>query len=137
MNDSPASVLIVDDDDDIRINFSDILQDIGYRTTTAECAESALDYVRKDDFDVVLLDYKLPGMDGASLYREIKRLRPSIPAIMITAWSGSDGAQQALNAGTWDVLRKPVDIPELLHKLDQATNAPLARIIHVPSSAAF
>jgi DNA-binding NtrC family response regulator len=121
--------LIVDDDDDIRANFSDILKDLGYRTTTAESAELALDLVRKDDFDAVLLDFKLPGMDGVSLYREIKRLRPSIPAIMITALAGSDGAQQAFNAGTWDVLRKPVHIPEMLDKLEQATKAPLVLVV--------
>ena len=129
MNAAHPKVLIVDDDADIRSNFSDILGDLGYQTTTAQDGESALECVRNNPFDVVLLDYKMPGMDGASLYSEIKKLQPSIAAIMITAWAGSDGAQQARNAGTWDVLRKPVDIPLLLDKLSEAVSAPIVLVV--------
>jgi DNA-binding NtrC family response regulator len=121
--------LIVDDDEDIRTNFADILNDLGYQITTADDGDSALRCVRQHDFDVVLLDYKMPDMDGAALYCEIKKLQPSIAAIMVTAWAGSDGARQALDAGTWEVLRKPVDIPVLLDKLDQAASAPLVLVV--------
>lgn len=124
-----SQILIVDDDADIRSNFSDILEDLGYQTTTAKDGATALEIVREKSFDVVLLDYKMPGMDGASLYHEIKKLQPSVAAIMITAWAGSDGAQQARNAGTWDVLSKPVDIPILLEKLSQAAKAPIVLIV--------
>ncbi|QEF98821.1 Response regulator receiver protein [Stieleria maiorica] len=129
MNERGSRVLIVDDDADIRANFSDILSDLGYQTTTAEDGVAALRCIRESRFDVVLLDYQMPGMDGASLYREIKKLQPSIAAIMITAWAGSDGAQQAKNAGTWDVLRKPVDIPDLLEKLSRAATAPIVLVV--------
>ncbi|WP_372897261.1 response regulator [Stieleria sp.] len=129
MNESGSRVLIVDDDADIRTNFADILSDLGYQTTTAEDATAALRCVRDSRFDVVLLDYQMPGMDGASLYREIKKLQPSVAAIMITAWAGSDGAQQAKNAGTWDVLRKPVDIHDLLEKLARAASAPIVLVV--------
>ncbi|WP_182870064.1 response regulator [Stieleria mannarensis] len=129
MNERGSRVLIVDDDADIRSNFADILSDLGYQTTTAEDGAAALRCIRESRFDVVLLDYQMPGMDGASLYREIKKLQPSVAAIMITAWAGSDGAQQAKNAGTWDVLRKPVDIPDLLEKLSRAATAPIVLVV--------
>lgn len=108
------SVLIVDDDDDIRSNVRDILEDLGYRTDEAHDGPSALRLVEERSYDVALLDFKMPGMDGATLYREIKKLRPEIVAIMVTAYAGSDGAQKAKDAGTWRVLPKPVDIPSLL-----------------------
>lgn len=129
MNKKPPNVLIVDDDADIRSNLADILGNLGYHTTTAHDGESALQCVRAGQFDVVLLDYKMPGMDGASLYQEIKKLQPSVAAIMVTAWAGSDGAQRARDAGTWDVLRKPVNIPELLDKLAEAANAPVVLVV--------
>ncbi|MCA9135333.1 MAG: response regulator [Planctomycetales bacterium] len=129
MNGASTSVLIVDDDADIRTNIADILNDLGYHTTTAENGVAALEIVREKPIDVVLLDYKMPGMDGASLYREIKKLQPAVAAIMITAWAGSDGAQQARDAGTWDVLRKPVDIPTLLNRLSHAAGAPIVLIV--------
>ena len=124
-----GSILIVDDDPDIRFNFADILTELGYRISTAADGQTALEQVREQHFDVVLLDYKMPGMDGATLYNEIKKLRPSIVAIMVTAWAGSDGAQRALSAGTWEVLRKPVNIPVLLEKLRQAINAPIILVV--------
>ena len=122
-------VLIVDDDEDIQANFADILQEFGYQTTTAGCGQSALEMIREADFDVVLLDYQMPGMDGATLYDEIKKLRPSIAAIMVTAWAGSDGAKRAKEAGTWEVMRKPVNIGELLAKVKTATSAPVILVV--------
>lgn len=80
-------------------------------------------------FDVALVDFKMPGMDGAELYRQIRVLRPEIVAIMITAYAGSDGAQQALDAGTWKVLRKPVDFPELLSMIDKVVHEPIVLIV--------
>lgn len=122
-------ILIVDDDEDIRTNFSDILCELGYETSLAGDGESALQLVREKEYDVVLLDYQMPGMDGATLYDAIKKVRPSIAGIMVTAWAGSDGAQRARDAGTWEVLRKPVDIAELLGKIQLATAAPLVLVV--------
>tara|TARA_R110002049_G_scaffold50370_3_gene143116 strand:+ start:159884 stop:160612 length:729 start_codon:yes stop_codon:yes gene_type:complete len=124
-----ARVLVVDDDKDIRTNITDILCDLGYDAVMAKDGASALQHVRQQNFEVALLDYKMPGMDGATLYEEIKKLRPSIAAIMVTAYAGSDGAKRASDAGTWDILRKPVDIRELLDKVEQATQSPLVLIV--------
>ena len=129
MNRGNARVLIVDDDSDIRTNFCDILQDLGYAARTAGDGVEAIDWVRRELFDVVLLDYKMPGMDGASLYKEIKKVQPAIAAIMITAWAGSEGVRQAKEAGTWDVLRKPVDVTDLLSKLSQSATASIVLVV--------
>jgi DNA-binding NtrC family response regulator len=129
MDDGPKSLLIVDDDEDIRTNFRDILDEHGYQVDVACDGPSALELVRMHCYDVVLLDFKMPGMDGAALYRKIKEICPETAAIMVTAYAGSTGAQEALDAGTWKVLRKPVDVPELLDVLKQASQAPVVLLV--------
>lgn len=120
-------ILIVDDDEDILANLSDILDDLGYETDTANCGEDAMGIVRQicpDEescqFDLCLLDFKMPGIDGVELYQKITALNPKLRAIMITAYAGDDGVQRAIEAGTWKVLRKPVDIEQLLRTIREA-----------------
>jgi len=127
-NDS-TSVLIVDDDADIRANIQDILDDLGFQTDTAADGPSAIELVRQRPFDIALLDYRMPGMDGATLYREVKRLRSEMAAIMITAYAGSTGAQDATDAGAWHVLHKPVDVAQLLSVLDVVRRTPLVLLV--------
>ena len=119
-------ILIVDDDVDNLANLSDILEERGYQTETAvngACALEKLQHDSPDDyckFDLCLLDFKMPGMDGVELYRNILSAHPGLRAIMITAFAGEDGVQRAEAAGTWKVLRKPVDIELLLGMISEA-----------------
>ncbi|MFN3191977.1 MAG: response regulator [Aureliella sp.] len=129
MNAPSKSVLIVDDDRDICSNLNDILTDLGYVTEVAHDGESALNYVAEQPFDIALLDYKMPGMNGTDLYKELKRLQPELLAIMITAHAGSGGVQEALEAGTWRVLRKPVDVSQLLPLIESGSKQPLVLLV--------
>lgn len=129
MAEKQKSVLIVDDDSDIRANICDILTDLGYRIDTAHDGPAALELVQKKQYDVALLDFKMPGMNGAALYREMKKIRPEIVAIMVTAYAGSNGVQEALDAGTWRVLRKPVDLSQLLPLVEEASHQPLILLV--------
>lgn len=119
-------ILIVDDDEDTLANLSDILSDAGFKIDTATCGELALKKVRSkcpDEeccYDLCLLDFKMPGMDGVELFKQIQQINPKLRAIMITAFAGDDGVQRAIDAGTWKVLRKPVEIPELLGMISDA-----------------
>src|SRR5437764_5346527 len=106
MKPSEASILVVDDDVDTCRNLSDILTDLGYHVDTAHDGPTALELVRKRPYDVALLDYKMPGMDGLTLYREIKRLRSGTVAIVVTAYAGGDTAEESLQAGAWQMLAK-------------------------------
>ena len=123
------SVLIVDDDVDIAANVSDILQEFGYTVTSAHDGESALAKVNESKFDVALLDFKMPDMDGATLYERIRKIQPQMVAIMVTANAGSDGVDRAIGAGVWQVLRKPVEIPELLGKIESVSNQALILVV--------
>jgi DNA-binding NtrC family response regulator len=127
--DRPKRVLIVDDDADIRFNIRDILEDLGYQTDVAADGPSALALIEQTLYDVALLDFKMPGMDGADLYREIKKRRPEIPAIMITAYAGTDGDDKAKQAGTWHVLHKPVELSELLPLVDEVSRTPVVLVV--------
>lgn len=123
------SILVVDDDVDTCRNLSDILTDLGYRVDTAHDGPSALELVRKNAYDIALLDYKMPGMDGLTLYRAIKRLRAGTVAIVVTAYAGSTTAEEALEAGAWRVLPKPVDFRRLLPLVGEAVVQPLVLVV--------
>jgi two-component system, NtrC family, response regulator HydG len=129
MNTANASVLVVDDEVDICHNLSDILTDLGYHVEIAHDGPSALELVRQKHYDIALLDLKMPGMDGLTLYREIRKLRPEIVAIVVSAYAAPETAAQALDAGAWQVLSKPVDFPRLMGLLEEAAGQPLVLIV--------
>lgn len=127
MNKKVYRILIVDDDQDILANLSDILNDLGYETDTATCGEDAIGKVEQFcpsqsqcQYDLCLLDFKMPGIDGVELYERILEFNPKLRAIMVTAFAGDDGIKRAVEAGTWEVLRKPVDISILLDTIAEA-----------------
>jgi DNA-binding NtrC family response regulator len=126
---APPTILIVDDDVDTCRNLADILTDLGYQVETAHNGLSALELVRQRHYDVALLDYKMPGMDGLTLYREIKKLRAGTVAIVVTAYAGNGTAEEALQAGAWQVLAKPVDFPKLLGLVNEVLGQPLVLIV--------
>jgi len=122
-------VLVVDDEEDICNNLSDILTDVGYEVDCAGNGEVALELVRRRHYDVALLDLRMPGMDGLTLYREIKKLRAGTVAILVTAYAGGTTSDEAFAAGAWHVLPKPVDLPELLGLVDLAQGQPLVLLV--------
>jgi two-component system response regulator HydG len=126
---TPAAILVVDDDVDTCRNLSDILTDLGYHVDTAHDGPSALEHVRRQGYDVALLDLKMPGMDGIELYREIRKLRAETVALVVTAYASRAAAEQALAAGAWQVLAKPVDFGRLLGLVDQALGQPLVMVV--------
>ncbi len=107
----------------------DILSDLGYRTDTARNGAEAIEKVDRAAFDVVLLDLKMPGMDGVAAYTEIKHLRPETVAIVVSAFSGSELAEAALEEGAAQVLGKPVDVPVLLAAIESFLAQPLVLLV--------
>jgi DNA-binding NtrC family response regulator len=124
-----AWILVVDDDPDICRNLSDILTDLGYQVDTAQDGASALELVRRRPYDVALLDLKMPGMDGLTLYREIKKERAGTVSLLVTAFAGPATAEEALAAGAWKVVAKPVNFPKLLRLVDEALDQPLVLVV--------
>lgn len=123
------SILVVDDEADLCQNLADILGDFNYRVDTALNGTEALALVRQKRFDVALLDLQMPGMDGLTLYREIRRLQPDMVALIVTAYASGRTADDALLAGAWQVLSKPLDLSRLLSLMDDATSQPLVLVV--------
>lgn len=125
----PTRLLVVDDDVDTCANLSDILSDFGYEVQTASEATTALRLLEEQGFDVVLLDLKMPGMDGLQLYRELKCRSSSTVAILITGFADQDTRQRAEQLGVWRILPKPVDVPALMPLISEAAGQPLLLVV--------
>jgi adenylate cyclase len=112
----PAHILITDDDPSIRKVLTILLQDAGYRVSTASSGEEALAFMELVTPDLILMDLIMPGMNGEEVTRRIKAdlQRPFIPIILITASGDQRAKITGLDAGADDFLIKPVDIGELL-----------------------
>jgi two-component system response regulator HydG len=124
-----GSILVVDDDSDICRNLSDILTDLGYHVDTATDGPAAIELVRRNPYDVALLDLKMPGMNGLEVYRAIRRLRASTVALIVTAYASQATAEEAIQAGAWRVVPKPVDLPGLLSLVKEALGQPLVLVV--------
>jgi DNA-binding response OmpR family regulator len=122
-------ILVVDDDPDICRNLSDILTDLGYSVDFAHDGPGALELVSRRPYDVALLDLKMPGMDGLTLYREIKKQHAATVALLVTAYAGPSTEIEALSAWAWKVVPKPVDFPTLLGLVDEALDQPLVLVV--------
>jgi DNA-binding NtrC family response regulator len=113
-------MLVVDDEKNQRETYTLILEDDGYAVTTAQSGEQALRLARENDFDLVLTDYKMAGMDGLTLLSELLKIDPSIIVVMMTAHGSVDSVKEALRGGAFDYLGKPVDRDELLRVVQSA-----------------
>jgi DNA-binding NtrC family response regulator len=129
MTDQHPTILVVDDEVDTCRNLSDILTDLGYRVDVAHDGLSALELVKRNAYDVALLDLRMPGMDGLELFHRIRELRSGTVGIIVTAYAGTDTTERALAAGAWQVLAKPVDFSRLLAVVEQAVGQPLVLIV--------
>jgi len=102
-----ANILVVDDEQIIRLLFKETLEELGHRVITAETGSEGLELVKQRDFDLVFLDLKMPGMDGAELFRRIKTIKPKLPVTIITGYPESDMMARALAQGPFGVMNKP------------------------------
>ena len=113
-------VLVVDDEKNQREIYMMILGDDGYNVTTAQSGEQALRFARENQFDLVLTDYKMFGMDGLTLLSELLKLDPSIIVVMMTAHGSVESVKDALRGGAFDYLEKPIDRAQLLKVVQNA-----------------
>jgi excisionase family DNA binding protein len=102
-----ANILVVDDEQIIRLLFKETLEELGHRVITADTGSEGLELVKQRDFDLVFLDLKMPGMNGANLFRQIKTIKPTLPVTIITGYPESDMMAQALAQGPFGVMNKP------------------------------
>ncbi len=107
------SILIVDDEKLLLHSLKTALSRGGYQAITATSGEEALESFRENNPDIILLDVKLPDMDGMQVLKKIKAVDGNVPVIIMTAFSGIKGAVEAIKLGAYDYIAKPFDIDEL------------------------
>jgi len=108
------NILIVEDGQSQRMILRDFLVKEGYTVEEAESGEKGVAAVKAGHFDLLLLDYKMPGMNGLEVLEEVKKINPDVDVIMMTAFGTIDTAVRAMKSGAVDYVTKPVDLDELL-----------------------
>ena len=115
------SILIVDDEESVRDSLYNWFIEDGFRVACAENAKKALTILESDQFDIILADIKMPGMDGLEMLRRIKSIKPDSIVIVMTAFATVDTAVKALKDGAYDYVTKPFDPDDLTHLIRNAT----------------
>lgn len=120
--DEKVSILIVDDEESVRDSLYDWFIDDGYSVACAENAKEALAKLETRNYDIILADIKMPGMDGLEMHRRIRSLNKESIVIIMTAFASVSTAVQALKDGAYDYITKPFDPDDLSHLIRNATS---------------
>jgi signal transduction histidine kinase/CheY-like chemotaxis protein len=110
-----ARILVVDDERNVLMSLQAILQEDGYRVDTAERSVLAVEAIRKNHYDLVLTDLKMPGIDGLELLAEVRKFSPTTVTIMMTGYGSVDTAIDAVRLGAYEYLLKPMEVVDLKH----------------------
>ena len=113
-----AKILVIDDDETVCSLFKDTLDGSGHTVTTVNESSEGLELVKNQDYDLVFLDLKMPVMDGAELFRQIRLAKPKLPVTIITGYPDSDLMMNALTHGPLGVMSKPFRGSDILAAVD-------------------
>jgi len=114
------TVMIADDEENVRVLLQEVLEGEGYEVLIADNGAKAVNIVSKLNVDCVLLDVRMPVLDGLEAFLKIKEISPDLPVIFLTAYGSSDLAIKAMKKGAYDYLTKPFDMEELKIKVKKA-----------------
>jgi DNA-binding response OmpR family regulator len=113
----PLRVLIVDDEAELVSALEERLNLRGFEASGVTTGAEALSLIAEVPFDVVLLDLKMPGLDGLEVIRRIKAEQPELQVILLTGWGSEEDAEKGKELGAYDYLMKPVKIRDLVRAL--------------------
>jgi len=116
----PTRILLVDDEKDFVEMLSLRLNEVGEKVTAAYSGKECLETLENKEIDVVILDIKMPGMDGMEALKEIKKRFPLVEVIMLTGHGSTETAVEGMKLGAFDYLMKPADFDDLTTKLEGA-----------------
>lgn len=119
-NELHANILLVDDEERFVEILAQRLQARGLSTDVATTGEKAVALTKAKDFDAVLLDLSMPGMDGIEVLREMKKTNPFLQIIILTGQGSIKATVEVMKEGAMDFMEKPVDINKLLEKITEA-----------------
>jgi len=114
---SDFTILIVDDEENIRTSMKGLLSEEGYTVLAAANGAEAIKLIKDEDIDIVFLDVFMPGMDGLHVLERIHKLKPGLCVVMITAYGNTEMVVQAMKSGAYDFIDKPFSKPEELERI--------------------
>lgn len=117
------TVLVVDDAGEVVVLCVNMLQSLGYAVKGVPRAEAALELVRREPFDVMIVDYRMPGRDGFAVFREARVLRPRMGFVLLTGHGTADVVEEAAALGFHAVLLKPFTRAQLRDAVERALSA--------------
>jgi len=117
------NILVIDDDDQLRISFCKLLKEENYSVIGAASGEAGLEIVKQNILDLIILDMRLPGINGMETFKRIKNIDSKLPVILVTAFGTTGLAIEATKLGAYDYVLKPFDVPEMLNLIKQAIEA--------------
>ncbi len=106
-------ILVVDDEEGLRVGLSKLLEDEGYAVECAEDGEKALEIVRSRHIDLMLTDMRMPGMSGIELLKQVRKIREDIGVIILTGYGEIESYIEAMNFGAMEYVSKPFKVNEL------------------------
>ena len=110
-----AQILIVDDNINLTKTMGFILKRKGHTVTTAKDGIEAIQQIKKDHFDIIFMDIKMPIMDGVETFKRIKKIKPEAIVMMMTAYAVEDLIQEAMDEGAYGIIYKPLDIENMIN----------------------
>ena len=120
MSGGKPSILVVDDQRGMRLTLTGIFEDHGYEVVGAEDGYRAIEATTRRDFDLILMDINMPGIDGIQTQREIKRIRPDSLVVMMTGYALDEQVKDALADGVYSVISKPLDVEKVFEVMESA-----------------
>jgi CheY-like chemotaxis protein len=129
-------VLIVDDEANMRKTLAEILRDEGYQVTTAGSGEEAVGLCRTNRFEAILMDVRMPGIDGVEAFRQIRRDQEDARVILMSAYSIEALKESALDDGAIAFLPKPLDLDRVINLVAEATDTAILVVEHEEETAA-
>ena len=123
----PLRILLVDDEEDFASTLAERLVLRGSSVAVATGGADALKLLRTDEFSVLILDVKMPGIGGLGLMNEIKRKYPDLPVILLTGHGSVADGERGIREGALDYLMKPIDIDELMERIKHVVGSQKGR----------
>ncbi len=124
-----VSILIVDDNPGMTETMKDILDDKEYKVDVAGDGYRAIEMIKEKTYDVVLMDIKMPGINGVETFKEVKRISPLTKVMMMTAYSVEELVKEALKEGAYGIIYKPLNINKVLEFIEKAEKGSFILIV--------
>ncbi len=136
-----SKILVIDDERSIRNTLKDILEYEKYNVDLAEDGIKGLEMVKQKEYDIILCDIKMPGMDGIEVLEQLTELAPDSPVVMISGHGNIDTAVDSIKKGAYDFIEKPLDLNRLLitirNAMDKSTLVSETKILKKKVSKRF